>query len=486
MNLFKEWMAICENASKILAKDPGNPTAEQIRNLAASSLVQANYPVEYDRAGRLKMEVGDYCFLLEEDAYPSKEALQKRKDEMLAKAEREKEEFRQYIWDLEDGVTPEEPKAEPAVSEEPEANAPEEIQEEKTEEEPKEEVSVPVMESAPAPENETQEEDILDSFCFGGADGPVPEVPEEAEEIPGYEAPSAEPEASAPTIKKDEEKAIESTPEEISEHPTAPVPESAPATEPLKMVQKGKFQVMESKSDGITPIEVEDVKPAGATIPLSAAPVVDENATRPLYVAPKANQADAGYVDHMRSQDLLVNFHDVTIRNEQGMVLNFQLMLSPMSVKERETDFLLWASDGAKRAQVLRSNEEGIVRVAFGSIVLEVKGVVFDDAFHSAVLLPKEMQDAGLTIETKDCVRKGLGHLKVEDEGIEIRLVPIEPINKRTGDATYFYMISQDGQPDQFGETSLTDHAYFEYRGERMELLARWRSEVLYSSVIPV
>lgn len=361
MLFIKEWITIAENASRILANDPGNSAAEEIRQQAAEQLILAGYPTDTDRNGRTRIETGDYIFMV--------------------------------------GVTPVQSSAKM------------------------------VRTLIEQDERKTRPLDVADTL-------------------------STEP---APTAKP-------------------PVASSEPATEPLV---RPKTKI-ESGSDGISRIDFEqDTK-----VTERPKEEYDENATRPLYVAAKAPQATGGkgYVDHMAKTDILFNYHNVRVRSADGIEMNIEIIASPMSVTEGEKQILVWATDGVK-TEVSGPGQMATRLVHFGSVDLVVEGHMEGGKFLSSVSPTKRMTEHGVTISSEDEHMGGSGHLRLEDDGVEVRLVPTTTKNKRNGSAEFYYMIRQDGMDDIYGDNVTKDRITFEYKGKTMELLARWSNDVLYSTV---
>ena len=362
MFFIKEWMAIAENASKIIANDPGNCAAEEIRQQAAEQLILAGYPTDTDRNGRTRIETGDYLFMV--------------------------------------GVTPVQSSAK--------------MVRELIDQDEKEEKST-------ASNEQTEKE-------------PVP-------------------------VKKD------------------PAVSAETATEPLTAHPKTKI---ESGSDGISRIDFDrDTQTTEKT-----KEEYDENATRPLYVAAKAPQAAGGkgYVDHMAKTDILFNYHNVRVRSADGIEMNVEIIASPMSVTEGEKQILVWATDGVK-TEVSGPGEMATRLVHFGSVDLIVEGHMESGKFISSVTPTKRMTEHGVTITSEDEHMGGSGHIRLEDEGVVVRLDPATTENKRNGSAEFYYMIHQNGKEDIFGDNVAKDRVTFEYQGKTMELLARWSNDVLYSTV---
>lgn len=346
MRLIKEWMTIAESASRIIAKDPGNSAAEEIRQQAAEQLVLAGYPVDKDRNGKTSIETGDYRFVIGVSENSSSRTVRT----LIA-----------------------------------------------------------------------MDENTLDAKP---ATRPVPE-----------------------------------------KKVTTPV--TAPETSPT------------------APLSVPQTKTSENSESAPKAPEIDENATRPLYVAAKVS-ADAGpkgYVDHMAKTDILFNYHNVRIRSADGIEMKVEVIVSPMSIEEGEKEILVWGSDGIKTEVTGPSGNMSTRLIRFGEVDLVVEGCMKDGIFESSVKPTKRMTDYGVTVSSEDEHMGGCGHIRLEDDGIEVRLVPTTTKNKRNGSAEFYYLIRQEGKEDILGENSTIDKVYFDFNGKRMELLARWNNDVLYSTV---
>lgn len=370
MKNIKEWMTIAENASKIVTNDPGNDTAEDIRQLAAEQLILAGYPYDTDRNGNPVIETGDYRFM---------------------------------VYAVENSV-----------------------------------------------------------------EKPAPAVPKMRQPI------QKEPVAATVVTRKI------TTPEE-------------PATEPLRQAPK---ELIPEADDGITVLEetAEQPAPAPASVPEPAkveapqkkAPVYDENATRPLYVAQKEdpkNTAGMGYVDHMAKDDLLMDYHTVRVKSASGVEIVLEVFASPMTVREGEQEILVWASDGV---QSMTTGPDGHMKtrlIHFNGIDLIVSGEYKNGQFTSKVEPTKRMADGGVTVSDTVVNMNGSGHIKLDDVGIEIRLVPTTHENNRNGSAQFYYMIQMSGCAPIFGDNYNMNRVFFEKEGEQYELIARWSNNVLYSAV---
>ena len=365
MRNIKEWMTIAENASRIVTKDPGNLTAEDIRQQAAEQLILAGYPYDTDRNGHPVVETGEYRFVVQMIARPGSEESAKIVKDLLS-MEKEQE----YV----------------------------------------------------------------------------------------HRKPKKEP-------------------------PASPAEDTVPATEPLRRPDKKTEPAVTTDTDGIKPISFDEPEPKAEEKPKKAETFGAEE-TRPLYVAAKSPQTGGkGYTDHMAKSDILFNYHNCRIRSADGIEMNVEIIVSPMSAKDGEKQIFVWGSDGIKTEVSGPSGTMPTRLVRFGEVDLIVEGHMENGQFVSSVNPTKRMLDRGVTLTSQDEHMGGSGHLMLEDKGIEIRLVPTTTRNKRDGSAEFYYMIKQDGKEAEFGDNTTKDSITFEYDGKMMELIARWSNDVLYSTV---
>ena len=66
--------------------------------------------------------------------------------------------------------------------------------------------------------------------------------------------------------------------------------------------------------------------------------------------AGRAVKAGAGYSDHVGKQDIVFSYHQVTIRRENDSVATkVEIVASPLSMEEGESQIIAWASNGIRR-----------------------------------------------------------------------------------------------------------------------------------------
>lgn len=262
------------------------------------------------------------------------------------------------------------------------------------------------------------------------------------------EAPAA-PEVQAPVTKSD------TMPEE-------PVTQTAPVAEPAPAMPDS-----EQEQAGMT-----EEAPESSVLPLSDSP-----------------EYLAGYKEHLRFANLVYAYHFVKVLDaRKHIIAQLEIISSPLSMKPGMSNIIAWLSDGsATDVKMSTPKYKGVILTSL-NLSFIVKGSVNEAGeYKSTVKLTKPLVDAGMTIQYTSETNHGKGHIRILDDGVEIRLVPLREINAANGNAQFYYLIRQDGQEDIIGDNVNADQGMvpFEYHGNHLILAARWKERELFAAVGP-
>ncbi len=207
----------------------------------------------------------------------------------------------------------------------------------------------------------------------------------------------------------------------------------------------------------------------------------------------KEEQTAPGYTDHLPKGAITFGYHKIAIKqHDSSLSHHAEVIVSPISMDKENPGLVAWISDGLHTEvrvseNVMRpTSKMNTVLLQTADIPIVVGGSVKDGKFESFVKTTKRMEVNGITIEGTAEFYGGNGHLKLEDDGIDIRIVPLSSTNGSTGNAEYFYCILEKGKDPVCGDNIKEKNVLFEYKGQKMELVAKWSNEVLYSTARPL
>lgn len=258
-----------------------------------------------------------------------------------------------------------------------------------------------------------------------------------------------------------------------------PVTESATAPEktaaqnmPLDEASPAMSASGQEKTDiptaSETPVEAPE---------LSVLPITDS----PEYLA--------GYKEHLRFADLVYAYHFVKVLDaRKHIIAQLEIISSPLSMKPGMSNIMAWLSNGsATDVKISTPKYKGVILTSL-NLSFIVRGSVNEAGeYKGTVKLTKPLVDAGMTIQYTSETNHGNGHIRILDDGVEIRLIPLRENNGTHGNAQFYYLIRQDGQEDIIGDNVNTDQGLvpFEYHGNHLILAARWKDRELFAAVGP-
>lgn len=263
---------------------------------------------------------------------------------------------------------------------------------------------------------------------------------------------------------------------------------SAPVT---SFVEKTADKADEGESCSKDPLDLDALiintnKPENQA-PKQEAPAAEDVADAN---APKDDEQKpdmTGYKDNLEVNDFLFSYHNIVIHQpDSSMTIKSEVIISPLYIKEGEVDVMAWINDGTKSEVGIAKAGRSSVLLQLGAVPVIASGRFEDGKFIGEVSPTKVMKEAGVTIDVETETFNGKGHILISDEDISVRMVPISFKNSANGNAQFFYAIKETNKEPITGDNISSDKVRFDYKGEPHYMLARWKNDVLYSSVRPV
>ena len=200
-----------------------------------------------------------------------------------------------------------------------------------------------------------------------------------------------------------------------------------------------------------------------------------------------ADRYGTSYPDHISSKDLSLSYIQIKVSGpDHKTEEQAEMLITPLCMDEGESDIMVWLTDNRNTDVRVSRDGRPSVPVKLGKWEFIAAGRVTPDGrFIGSVKLADALAKEGYTLESRSAVRGDRGHIRLYDEGIEIRLSPLSTRNRPDGNAEFCYLIVQDGKEILIGDNSSGDRVLFEYDDSTMELIARWKDDVLYAKVNP-
>ena len=236
------------------------------------------------------------------------------------------------------------------------------------------------------------------------------------------------------------------------------------------------------KPEPQAPVQAANPVQTQPTVPAQEPePAVEPDEEPPYEPIPFAE----AYLDHMTKQDISLSYHQLILRNpDSSHAAHAEVLISPVTMDEGEVNIIAWMNDGDKTETRMSRGTRKSVLLKAGEIDLIAEGRVTHGKFSGKLSLTKKMEVAGIILEeVTNNVQGRLGHIRLEDENIELRVVPLATRNKASGNAEIAYAIIQGDEPPVTGDNMEDDEVTFLYQGTKVKLMARWKDDTLYAAV---
>ncbi len=204
---------------------------------------------------------------------------------------------------------------------------------------------------------------------------------------------------------------------------------------------------------------------------------------------PSEQNADtmSGYKESLEKNDFLFSYHNIAIHQpDSSIMIRYEVIISPLYIKDGDVEILAWINDGTRSETSISKNGRKSVLLQLGTIPIIATGRFEEGKFIGDISLTKVMKEAGVTIDIETQTFAGKGHILISDEDISVRIVPISFDNSASGNAQFFYSIKESDKEPVVGDNIGSDRVQFDYKGKPHCMIARWKNNVLYSSVRPV
>ena len=204
---------------------------------------------------------------------------------------------------------------------------------------------------------------------------------------------------------------------------------------------------------------------------------------------PSEQNADtmSGYKESLEKNDFLFSYHNIAIHQpDSSIMIRYEVIISPLYIKDGDVEILAWINDGTRSETSISKNGRKSVLLQLGTIPIIATGRFEEGKFIGDISLTKVMKETGVTIDIETQTFAGKGHILISDEDISVRIVPISFDNSASGNAQFFYSIKESDKEPVVGDNIGSDRVQFDYKGKPHCMIARWKNDVLYSSVRPV
>lgn len=263
---------------------------------------------------------------------------------------------------------------------------------------------------------------------------------------------------------------------EKKEQPEKRIPESG--------LSPDQTQETEPRESGENPEKIQEQRKPDTSVELYERTIGTETAVRE--VPSLTDGPYAGYRESLRKEEFALSYQAIEIRqNNSSITTTVEVIISPLSMEEGEADIVAWVNDTVSQETAFSQNGKKSVLLHVGNIPLIVSGTVEEGHFHGKVALTKKMELEGVTVKSRETLLDGAGHIRIEDEGISVHVIPIEDRNRESGNAGFIYAILEEGKEARLGDNLHGDEVHFEYRGTELRLVARWNEGILYAAVKP-
>ena len=485
MRHFSTWIKTVIIMSELLEQDPGNEQAKKIRNIAGASLINGKYPYK-NINGKKILQVGSHTFNvedMEEDGDDIRSELVGAYSEQMADLQKQVEAAQIALFTIRSYLGECEKTIEQAFEN---GQLPRGIQVSTYEDVRKQYSSVDGVEEIPddyvthKPQTErtdaagqTTRSNIAVRDSRVDSQRQIPEMQEKSsilDMMMEYNQDTtkqpAEDKPDLPEIIEWPEESKPDTPE-IIEQPEEVKPDIPEIIEWPEEEKSDTEQPAEAPEEDEQDTMTEDLQNSGATEELHAP-------TDPM----------SGYKDNLRKEDIVFSYHKIKIKKDDSdIVTDVEVIISPLSMEEGQSRVIAWASNGIRHETRKSSETRKSVLLQVSKVPLAVSGRVENGRFIGEVETTKRMQLNGISLEQVSQTYGGTGHIRLCDEGIDVRLVPLTEGNKTNGSASFYYAISIDGEETITGDNSDEDTIRFMYQGKRLELAAKWKNDRLYGVV---
>lgn len=204
---------------------------------------------------------------------------------------------------------------------------------------------------------------------------------------------------------------------------------------------------------------------------------------------PSEQNADtmSGYKESLEKNDFLFSYHNIAIHQpDSSITIRYEVIISPLYIKDGDVEILAWINDGTRSETSISKYGRKSVLLQLGTVPIIATGRFEEGKFIGDISLTKVMKETGVTIDIETQIFDGKGHILISDEDISVRIVPISFDNSASGNAQFFYSIKESDKEPVLGDNISGDRVRFDYKGEPHCMIARWKNDVLYSSVRPV
>lgn len=193
-----------------------------------------------------------------------------------------------------------------------------------------------------------------------------------------------------------------------------------------------------------------------------------------------------GYKEVLKKHEFALSYKTIEIRQDNSSaVTSAEVIISPLSMKEGESDIIAWTNDNVAHTARISQNGRKSVLLHVGNVPLIVSGRVMNGQFYGTVTTTKKMENAGVSVSETEMRLTGDGHILIEDEGISVRVVPISDINRKNGNAEFVYAIIEKGKEPIVGD-NINEEVHFTFHDTKLKLVARWKDDTLYAAVKPL